>query len=431
MAWSWFRQSGVLTSHPPAGNANRWAAKSGKNRKMKKILTVLSIIVTMSCSNPAINSVPTLPAQVPSATPLVKLTTTENSVVSTVCPTVQPLEQGLPLAGSLIYSDNSSNFILSFPNLITTEIQPERIFTDGTISPNGKYFVTSTTLYGDDGSYQGDYLDVLDSSGDFVASEAWKKEWTENPVWLNNNEVILSFQNGAVLIYDPFQKTTHFQSISLPDSQNLHVENLDPSFNTVIYSYYDNASEADFGQSNNAIGIRDIKNQKDILVLKDEYSSLVSRIVSSNDRNKVAITTVTPNEQQNHSEIMVVNNEDSSFATLNDFRSLFDEITITDIAWSLDDNEIYFWAFTNGNKSNLFSINLESNQVKQYCILGNSQANSIVWLKNASGFYLVTDSRNYTNQDQEEWDVLLVDSRNNNAYVVAKNVTLFGWLTVQ
>jgi hypothetical protein len=26
VAWSWFRQSGVLSSHPPAGNASRWHA---------------------------------------------------------------------------------------------------------------------------------------------------------------------------------------------------------------------------------------------------------------------------------------------------------------------------------------------------------------------------------------------------------------------
>jgi len=27
VAWSGFRQSGVVPSHPPAGNASRWAAK--------------------------------------------------------------------------------------------------------------------------------------------------------------------------------------------------------------------------------------------------------------------------------------------------------------------------------------------------------------------------------------------------------------------
>jgi hypothetical protein len=26
VAWSWFRQSGVASSHPPAGNASRWLA---------------------------------------------------------------------------------------------------------------------------------------------------------------------------------------------------------------------------------------------------------------------------------------------------------------------------------------------------------------------------------------------------------------------
>ena len=25
VAWSWFRQNGVVSSRPPAGNANRWA----------------------------------------------------------------------------------------------------------------------------------------------------------------------------------------------------------------------------------------------------------------------------------------------------------------------------------------------------------------------------------------------------------------------
>jgi hypothetical protein len=25
VTWSWFRQSGVIPSHPPAGNANHWA----------------------------------------------------------------------------------------------------------------------------------------------------------------------------------------------------------------------------------------------------------------------------------------------------------------------------------------------------------------------------------------------------------------------
>ena len=28
VAWSWFRQNGVVSSHPPAGNAHRWAASS-------------------------------------------------------------------------------------------------------------------------------------------------------------------------------------------------------------------------------------------------------------------------------------------------------------------------------------------------------------------------------------------------------------------
>ena len=45
------------------------------------------------------------------------------------------------------------------------------------------------------------------------------------------------------------------------------------------------------------------------------------------------------------------------------------------------------------------------------------------------GFYFVNDSRNYIKQDDSEtWDVLLVDSKNNTAYVVAKNILPLGWL---
>ena len=32
LASSWFRQSGVVSSHPPAGNANRWAAERARKK---------------------------------------------------------------------------------------------------------------------------------------------------------------------------------------------------------------------------------------------------------------------------------------------------------------------------------------------------------------------------------------------------------------
>lgn len=38
VAWSWFRQNGVVSSRPPAGNASRWAAMPrNKERKVKDI----------------------------------------------------------------------------------------------------------------------------------------------------------------------------------------------------------------------------------------------------------------------------------------------------------------------------------------------------------------------------------------------------------
>jgi hypothetical protein len=35
VAGSWFRQSGVVSSRPPAGNASRWAAMSFQKKNLK------------------------------------------------------------------------------------------------------------------------------------------------------------------------------------------------------------------------------------------------------------------------------------------------------------------------------------------------------------------------------------------------------------
>jgi len=44
MAWSWFRQSGILSSHPPAGNAHRWAASLDWRKTMSMKEHILSAL---------------------------------------------------------------------------------------------------------------------------------------------------------------------------------------------------------------------------------------------------------------------------------------------------------------------------------------------------------------------------------------------------
>ena len=384
---------------------------------MKKILIIFIIIIITSCDNRST----TFPTNQP---PPSQTSESKNQPIPIFCPSVHPLGNGLPIEGSLIYWDYSSNFILSFPNLSTKEIQNKYGFYEGSTSPNGLYFSTVTALYNkENGSYLGDYLDILDSEGNIIESSDWNNQWTEKPEWINNEELLVSFQNKTITFYNPFKKMTRHQSIELPDDPNLHIENIDPLFNTVVYSYYENNSESDFQDSNNALRAWDINNKQVLLTLDDEFTYFASPMKPSHDKSKIAIVMVTPNESKNHSEILIINNQTSSYIQISDFRLFFDEIEIIDIEWSLDDKEIYFWVTTNIQDRVLFSINIQSKQIKQYCFKG-VQNNSIVWVNNMPGFYFIQDSRNYP--DHDNWDVLLVDSQNNKAYFVAKDIWQLG-----
>ena len=404
---------------------------------VKKALIGLAVIFLFGCdifsrSSPLSTTntdTPTGQISFPTASPI-----PSTSDILQICPTVKPLEKDLPIEGSLIYWDYTSTIFLSFPDLKKTEIEQERTFTGGSTSPNGKYFSTGISLYDQDGNFKGHFLSIFDATGKLIESDPWQDDWTGTYLWLNNDELMFSYHNGSVLIYNPFLKSTRQQPIDLPDNQNIDIRTIDPSFRTVVFRYLD-SNLSSWRNNNNATRIWDIKNQKDIIVLRDEYDDLVYRIALSHDKTKVAITTTTPNEEKFHSEIIVVNNIDGSYFWLSDFRSLFDEILITDVEWSFDGWEIYFWGATNINALNLYSINVQSKQVKQYCFEGSFRpvlSNAITWVADMPDFYLVNDSRNYINQDETglgTWDVLLVDSKNNVAYLVAKNIATLGWLT--
>jgi len=57
VAWSWFRQSGVISSRPPAGNANRWAqeenpwnSREGKVESLQLARTPCATTCKMKCT---------------------------------------------------------------------------------------------------------------------------------------------------------------------------------------------------------------------------------------------------------------------------------------------------------------------------------------------------------------------------------------------
>ncbi len=78
LAGGWFRQSGVISSHPPAGNANRWAVLSERDMKIPKLI-VLLILTLASCSQ-AVTPMP-IPTNLPSPT---------NTLAPTATSTISP-----------------------------------------------------------------------------------------------------------------------------------------------------------------------------------------------------------------------------------------------------------------------------------------------------------------------------------------------------
>ena len=113
VAWSWFRQNGITSFHPPAGNAHRWADAFGKyiagnNKKMKSLswlaLFLITIFALVGCTpvrptmqTPVTNvtepASPTEMVSLPSDTPspTITLTTFDTLQPAQVTETLQPL----------------------------------------------------------------------------------------------------------------------------------------------------------------------------------------------------------------------------------------------------------------------------------------------------------------------------------------------------
>jgi hypothetical protein len=344
------------------------------------------------------------------------------------------MDEKNPIDGKLLYWDYLSVYTLSFPDLEKSEITSAR-YSYASIAPNYNYLVTVNERYDEQNASIIPYLDVIDFNGQVVSSTPWKEEWGEgDPTWRTDEEVLIrTMQEKTLVIYDPFSGIAYNQNFHFPDENRMRIVAVDPLFKVVVYIY--SIYNDGFGSWNN-LRVWDEENQREILHLKDQFSSLVSDVKLSNDGKKIAITTATPNEEQDHSEIIVVDVENGAYTQISHFRSYFDEVLIPDIQWSLDDETIYFWPIINDEgthyNSDLFSIELQTNEIRHYCFKGQvGIENKIIWTPNFPGFYFTVNTTSFANSDnssKDEWDILLVDSRNNKAYKVAKNVSLIGWL---
>jgi len=411
---------------------------SEANKRLVRTSIFLTLIgFTLGCNSTrtplaTITVTPHVTSEPLQSPPSATMPTSPNEIVQ-VCPDRYPSEERIPLNGKLLYWDYPSLYALSFPDLVKSEITNAKS-SYVSVSPNNNYFVTLNEVYDEQKTSSSLYLDVIDFNGEVISSTLWKEDWGEgSPIWRNDEEILIkTMQEKTLLVYNPFSGAIYNKIFNFPDEENMRLVAFDPLFRVVVYMYSSYGSASGIGQWDR-LCVWDEENQREILNFKDEFSAMVSSVILSNQKNKIAITTVTPNESEDHSEIILVDSENGTYTQISDFRSYFDEILISDIQWSLDDKTIYFWAIVNGGDNELFSINLQTKQITHYCFRGRFGAEILIaWMPNAPGFYFVSDSTslaNYSTSSKDEWDILLVDSVNNKTYKVAENVSLIGWLT--
>jgi hypothetical protein len=411
--------------------------KKTMSRETLVIVFTLAMLGVSGCATLATPiSTPIATVTFPVAVPTKLPNPTSSPDMLEICPVLQPLSKNMPITGSLFFLDYPSQHIVSFPQFTKTEILQGEIITDGYTSPNGQYFSTVGTKYDASGNYVGDFLEILNNKGETISSEAWKDEWVGSPIWINSDEIVFhTTQANALITYNPFSKITTKKNFNFPIEENTEVEAVDPFFQLAVYSYADPSAIGGINDRNR-LSIWDEKNHKEILNLANQYSSLVTRVALSSNTRNIAITTVTPGETKNHSEILLVDSLKGTYEQISDFRSQFEEITITDLQWSPDGKVIYFWAITDDsglpNTPALYSFDLQSKQIRHFCFEGNQdQANSLIWITSAPEFFFLTNvgsPGNKTPSNNIHKSILLIDLKNNKAYEVIEDVSAIGWL---
>lgn len=345
-----------------------------------------------------------------------------------ICPEeLSSVEEKALVDGKLLYWDYPSLYTLSFPGLLRSKVRNADL-PDVSFSPDHQSFVTIGEQSGGEIN-----LTIVNSNDQITAVIPWQEDWEGNPIWATNGDIWLRRNDGrSIAIYDPRLGVTYNKTFSFPDENTVHIVATDHLYETATYI----SSRDSSGFINwNSLRVWDEKDQSFIFNLDNGFSSIASDVKLSNEGNKIAVTTVTPDENSNHSEIIVIDINRGISTQISEFRSYYNYVIIPDIQWSPDDNLIYFWPFTSEveNKSiNMFSVDVQTGEVIQYCFKGSLRSeNFIVWISNNPRYYLTRNMKNHnstSDSSEEEWSLLLVDSFENKSYTIDENTDLLGWL---
>jgi hypothetical protein len=135
MAWSWFRQNGVISSRPPAGNASRWAANKAQIRTMKPSLPIiLLLLICVGCT--------------PMSTPTVSLVTNIVPIQPTKSETSAPSQTSTQIPEPTLTDTPIPPATLNAQATLDTLVKVCEEFDSNArgfsqISPDGKWFATS------------------------------------------------------------------------------------------------------------------------------------------------------------------------------------------------------------------------------------------------------------------------------------------------
>ncbi|MBX3038521.1 MAG: hypothetical protein KF758_16540 [Anaerolineales bacterium] len=380
----------------------------------KQLILIIYIIILSACTSQDIST----SAPMIDTVPLV-LSPTATSVfpIQQICSN-QSVLGDLPVSGKLIYSDYLSLFSIEFPD-IQGPSSLNLNFLDFPTSPNNHYFL----ILNDD-----DSLGVVDFNNDVLYTTLWQKDWESLMGWRNDKEVLIrTIKPNEIVIYKFASDIFYKQVFNFPDEPNPRILITDPNFRVVVYIYSSFIENTGIFQYDR-LRVWDEKEQKEILMLDDEFSSFASSLALSPSGIQIAITTVTPNEDENHSEIIVVNTSDGTWKQVSNFRSYFNEFLITDVQWSPDDETIFFWGVKDSTSTDgilkLFSLNINSKQISEYCFHGIAgKNNSLIWVSNSTDLFFVSDKISDDIQN-----ILLVNLIEDKVYQVAENVNMIGWL---
>jgi hypothetical protein len=287
------------------------------------------------------------------------------------------------------------------------------------ISSNNNFLGSETTSYDGSGAMISETLDILTPNLELVKSQPWHTDWVEMIGWAKNNQLIIKTFSNNLAVVDIEGKIRQI-AIGPNDSDEKAVIAYSPSLETVAYDY-----TKDVTGPNVRMDVWSVNNQEVIWSTNTLYNPALTDVAWAHEGTKFAISTL-PNKIEYHSEILILSNRGDVLYTTN-FRHKFKQIKISDFAWSLDDQNIFFWATYDENvdsdQSHLFKMDLSSGTIEKYCFIGEYDKNTIIWLPDDPGFFITRSMTTFS-----DWDVLLVNLNDNTAYKIGENFSPIGWL---